>query len=166
MSKERAYHHAIYAGLDVVLTLAAIIVSFLCAYGFNGFKDHLIPIWIYAGGIALITVFIFFVSKIYKIITKDFGLIEAIRIQLTTFAIHFAGLFIVCFVPSFELGWRYFWSWALATVAISFLLPSTRFLMRVLNLGAVFSKKEKWCENLSYRCGCDRERPLRQIFIK
>ena len=153
MKKRFSYHRALYALLDIVLTLMAIIISFLCAYGFTGFKEHLAPAMIYAGGVALLTVLVFSVSKIYRIITKDFGLIEAIRIQLTTFAIHLTGLFVVCLVPNFNLGWGYIWAWSLATVAISFLLPSARFLARVLNLSTVFSKKRNGVRTLVIGAG-------------
>ena len=153
MSKKIFNHHVIFAILDAILTYAIITLSFLCVYGFKEFGEHVAPVMIYAGGISLITVIVFFLSKTYKIITKDFGLVEAIRIQLTTFAIHFAGLFVVVFVRPFTLGWGYIWIWILSTVGIIFLLPAARLLVRVLNLGAVFTKKKNAVRTLVIGAG-------------
>ncbi len=143
MLKETRGHHVIYAVMDAFFTFAIVIISFMYAYGFSGFQDYLAPAFIYAGSISLVTILVFVLTKIYRIITKDFGLVECIRIQLTTFSIHLVGVFIVTCIPLFHLGWKYVLVWLLTTISLSFLLPSIRLLVRVLNLGRVFTMKSK-----------------------
>lgn len=151
-TKSHNYHY-IYALTDVILTFAIAIISFLCAYGFTGFKEHILPVMIYSGGLSLFTLGIFFFARIYKIITSDIGLFESLRILFTTFVIHLVGLFVVVFVSAFELGWSYGWSWLLASASASFLLPSVRLLVRVLNLGQVVTAKRNAVRTLVIGAG-------------
>ncbi len=65
------------------------------------------------------------------------------RIQLTVVASNFTGIFFVCLIPVFHLGMKFVPSYILTSITISFLLPAERLLVRVLNLGRVFSKKNK-----------------------
>ena len=142
MNKETRVHHVIYGIADALITFLILVVSFLSIYRFGGFAEHVVPVMIYSGSTALITVLVFLLTQIYRIITKDFGLVEAIRIQATTFAIHFTGLFVIVFVPAFGLGWQYLWVWLLTAASISFLLPAERMFARVLRLGQVNTLKK------------------------
>ena len=55
---------------------------------------------IYSASIALVTPVIFLVFKVYKIITKDIGIFECIRIVVITFLIQVIGLIVISFVCS------------------------------------------------------------------
>ena len=146
-------YHFVYAIVDFLLTFGLITVSFLCVYGFTGFKEHIIPALIYAGALSLITLIVFLLTKVYKIITKDIGLVESFRILLTTFAIHLFGVFFVIFIPTFELGFHYAWAWMLSTSALMFLIPSVRLLVRVLNISQIVSSKKDGVRTLVIGAG-------------
>jgi len=49
--KTRNYHY-IYALTDIAITLLVLSISFLCVYGFEGFKSHIAPVMIYCGGMS------------------------------------------------------------------------------------------------------------------
>ena len=142
MPDKKTNYHFIYAIIDVVFTFLILLISFLCSYGFNGFKEHVAPVLIYAGSLSLITLLVFFLSKIYKIITSNIGLLESLRILFITSVIHFLGLFVIVLVPAFDLGWTYGWAWLLSSISISFLLPGFRILVRAFNLGQAMAHKK------------------------
>ena len=47
-----APNHYIYALTDIAITLLVLSISFLCVYGFEGFKSHIAPVMIYCGGMS------------------------------------------------------------------------------------------------------------------
>ena len=152
VSKNRNYHFA-YAISDFILTFAIVLISFLCAYGFSSFKAHIIPVFIYCGGLSLFTLLIFFIARIYKIVTADIGLLESLRILAVTMLIHITGFFVVVFVPAFELGWSYGWVWLLSTTSAEFMIPSIRLLVRVLKLSQVINAKRNAVRTLVIGAG-------------
>ena len=146
-------HYILYVLADIIITIGVSIVTFLSEYTFQSFSEHIVPALIYSFGIALVTVIVFAITKVYRIITKNFGLFESFRILGTTLAIHISGLFIISFIPAFGIGWSYLWSWMLSTATICFLLPSIRLLARALNLSQVLASKRNGVRTLVIGAG-------------
>ncbi len=153
LTYKRYSYHWIYVVTDFLLTFAVVIISFLSFYGYDGFAVHIAPVMFYTVGISLLTIPAFGASGIYRIITKDIGLVETLRIVLVTFSIHFVGIFVISFVPQFDYGFNYIWTWLLATATIIFFLSSERFVARGLNLSQIAMAKKNGVRTLVVGAG-------------
>lgn len=134
--------HFIYAILDIVISFAIVILSFIAFYGLTDFVSNIVSIMIYAGAISVLTFLLFLVFKIYKIITMNIGIFECIRIMVIVLATHLIGLVVIAvveFLPDFS---SYLATWVLSTLSLIFLHPVMRIFVRVFNIAnIVFSKK-------------------------
>ena len=127
----------IYAATDFALTFVIILASFLAFYGYDGFGNHLFPVLIYAGSLAIATVLVFLIFKVYRfIINKNFGLSESMRILILVLAVHVIGIVFVSVLPVFDYSYKdihghnYIWSWGLSTSTIILFLISSRFVLK------------------------------------
>lgn len=144
--KEKTYNlHFIYAILDVLLSFSVVYLSFLSYYHSSSMNEHLVPTLIYAGSISIATFLLFLVTKNYKIITRDIGIFESIRITLSTFTVHLIGLIVIIFVDELPLFKDFVFIWLFSTISLMFLHPSLRLIVRVFNLTHIsfFLKKQK-----------------------
>ena len=135
----------IYLALDIFLAFAVSLVALLSYYKPNGFVifQNWLSSIIYSGAIAVVTVLAFWIFKVYKIITKDIGLVECIRIMLIVFAIQIIGLVVIAFTPYLPRFTDYVFAWALSGATLVFLHPLQRILVRVLNIANIVMKKQK-----------------------
>ncbi|MBP5092338.1 MAG: hypothetical protein J6328_07315, partial [Bacilli bacterium] len=132
----------IYVIVDVLIAFLVSFFGFLAFYQTAVFTEHLVPIVIYCGSIAIVTPIAFFIFKVYGIITRDVGIFECLRIMAVTIIIHLAGLISIIVIPVLPKISAYFFSWLLATIAVTFAHPTVRVIVRVLNLANVIAKKE------------------------
>ena len=137
----RRTQHFIYMVTDFLITVIGNMVGFVSIYGYVKFAQNILPISLYCGIVGLVMVLVFLFSGVYKIITKDIGFIELLRILATALAVQITGLFVVTFVPYFGIGWRYAWVWLLCAISIIYVLPSTRLLVRALNISKIITMK-------------------------
>ena len=136
--------HIFYAIGDLLLAFVGTLFSFLGYYSFDEFKANLAPILIYSGSIAIVTVFVFFILKLYRMVTRDIGIVECLKLLAVTFGIHLIGVFVIIFVPSLPGFSSYLFNWMLSTMSLMFLHPGTRILVRALNLASIVTgKKDK-----------------------
>ncbi len=134
----------IYAILDIVIVFCITFISFLSFYRPASFTEYYnwLSSLIYSGSIALLTPIIFYLFRIYKIITKDIGIFECIKIMLVTLVIQISGLIVISFVgylPSFT---DFVFVWVLSTFALLLLLPLLRVFVRVFNLANIILRKQ------------------------
>lgn len=142
--KNSSNWHFLYAIADAIVSFAVVVVSFLAFYGVGDFGSNLASSFIYAGSVALATVISFWGFRVYRIITREMGMFESIRIMLVTLAVHLIGMIVIIAVPALPRFSHYFFCWALSTVSLIFIHPAIRILVRVLNLtGMILNKREK-----------------------
>lgn len=144
MKKQRKgdYWHLLYIPYDFIVTFAIVLVSFLAEQGTSFFLNKPLMPLLYSAGLSAITVLIFFVFGIYKIITHNFGLYEAIKIIVITLVIQIIGLLFVLLAPGLpEIG-RFVYSWLLSTAVLVLLLPFSRLFTRVWLLFKNFGNKK------------------------
>ena len=143
VEKHFNYHHMIYALFDVVATFSIVYLSFLTfLFRSNTLTDtQTLSMFLYCGGIALATLFVFWFLKIYKIVTIYFSLYDAIRIACTVAIIHLIGLVVLLVIPSDILARPSIAAWALSSLSLICLLAGVRLSVRGLN--AVFHIKKK-----------------------
>lgn len=133
----------IYVMLDVLLAFVVSLLAFLAYYKPQYFVESYN--WqsslIYCGSIAIITPIAFWAFKVYKIITRDIGIFECIRIMLITFAIQLIGLIAISVIPYLPRFTDYIFCWVLSGTALVFLHPLQRILVRVLNIATIITNK-------------------------
>ncbi len=151
--QSRNLQHILYMITDFVLTFAGNLLSFLAVYEYNKFADQIAPIMIYCGSMGLIMMLTFLFSGVYKIITKDIGFLELLRILATALAVQFVGLLVVTLVPIYKIGWKYAWVWLLCGVSIIYILPSTRLLVRAFNISKIITQKQNAVRTLVIGAG-------------
>ena len=74
--------HLLYGTIDIVLTFAVVLISFVSLYGYKGFVDHILYVSVYGAGLALLTFAVLAIGKSYRIITTQSGIMDAIRIMV------------------------------------------------------------------------------------
>lgn len=126
-----SYLHLLYIPYDFVVTFGIVLLSFLAEQGVSFFLDKpLLPL-LYSLGLAVVTVVVFALFKVYKILTFNFGLYEAIRIILITLLIQILGLIFVFVVPGLPSIGRYIYCWFLSAFVLILLLPFSRLFTRI-----------------------------------
>ena len=146
--------HFIYVISDFILTFIGNYIAFAATYGnLAEFVDNILPITIYCVCMAIIMVLTFFITRVYKIITKDIGFIELFRILVTALAVQLVGLFVVGFVPIFGIYWQYAFVWLLCSVSVMYFLPSTRLIVRAFNISRIVTAKQNGVRTLVIGAG-------------
>ena len=161
MSKKRRLisYKVWYGLLDVLIAFSVTLIAFLSFYKPNGFvaNNHWLYSLIFSGGVALLTPVVFYFAKIYKIITVQFSIVDAIRIMLASIVVQSVAL-VISSVLSVTVGHfprftEFIFAWSLSTVTLLFLLSFLRLLVRVSNVAAVVSKKENQVRTLVIGAG-------------
>lgn len=129
--KHGDYLHLIYIPFDFIVTFGVIILSFLAEQGKSYFLLHYVGPLIYASVISLVTVIAFAIFGVYKIITHNFGLYEAIKINLIVAAIQIIGLVVVFVTPNLPDFGKFIYSWLLCSVLLALVLSFSRLFTRV-----------------------------------
>lgn len=144
MHKRIFSYKSIFVLLDVFLAFGVSMLAFLSYYKPAGFVEEYnwLSSLIYSGGIAIITPIVFYIFKVYKIITKDIGIFECIRIMIVTLLIQLVGLAVISFVPYLPRFTDYIFAWLLSTASLIFLHPLQRVFVRLFNLTSIVAKKE------------------------
>lgn len=133
--------HYLYLPIDFVVIFGFLMLSFVSAYGFTNFVNNIVPILIYTGANALITVTVLALFKIYTYLTSDFDLFSAIYIALIVFIVQLAGFIVVVFVPYLPSFRDYIFTWMLCVVSLVFIIPSIRLIVRLVIVFKNMSKR-------------------------
>ena len=143
-TKRRISYKLIYAGVDILIAFSVSLVAFLSFYKPNGFvaNNHWLWSLVFSGGVAILTSVVFWLAKIYRIITVQFSIIDAIRIMVATVIVQTIALIVISFVGKLPRFTDYVFAWMLSTVTLSFMLSFLRLLVRVFNIPGIVSKKE------------------------
>lgn len=121
----------LFIPFDFIVTFVIILLSFLAEVGSHNFLNNPLIGLIYALSISFITVFLFLVFKVYKIITYNFGLYEALWMAIITIIIHVLGLVAILVIPGLpEIG-KFVYGWFLSTGLMTLLLPFSRLSTRI-----------------------------------
>ena len=139
--KKNATNTILLVFIDILLSVAVVLFTFLGYYSFQEFSDNITAILIYTFSISLLTVIFFFIFKIYRIISKEIGIYDSLRIMLVTLLVHVIGLLAIAFVPQLPSIGSFIFSWVLSTISLVFLHTAVRHLIRIIQLSK--SQKEK-----------------------
>lgn len=139
----RAYKF-IYVVLDFLAAFTITLLAFLAYYKPSGFmaNQNWLTSLIYCGAIGLLTPFAFWLLKVYRIITKEIGIFECIRIMAVVLVLQVLGLAIIGFVPRLPRFTDFLPIWALSAATLVFAHPSIRVIVRIFNLANIILKKQ------------------------
>ncbi len=137
--KRRFWIKLLYILVDIIIAFGfgLFIFRYSGVPGFSSFtQEQIIGILVYSGGLAILHVVMFFVFKVYDILSSNFSITDALKVLVISFAISIVGLPIIIFVPDKFLffQWQLLVSWAISTVIIAILLVALRFAPRLLSL--------------------------------
>ena len=152
-NKRTNYSYLALVLVDAVLTFGVVFVSFLSFYSFADFRNHLIPMVIYCGGISAATLLALWVFGVYRMILKDVGLFESLKIALIVLVLHIIGLVVMTIVPELPNFTSYVFTWMLSTATLVFSVPAMRVLVRVYYLVRVAAKKKEKVRTLVLGAG-------------
>ena len=143
VEKRFNYRHLAYAIFDLLVTFGVVYLSFLTfLFRSNDLTEiQTIVMFSYCAGIAVLTLLVFWILKIYKIVTIYFSLYDAIKIGLVVSLIHVIGLIFLLAMPKDLLARPSIAAWALSSLSLVCLLGGARLSVRGLN--AVFHIKKK-----------------------
>ena len=146
MIERRLRHrHLLYAAFDMVATFVIAYLTFLTFFFRSNTltQTQTIAMFIYCGGLTLLTVIVFFSFRIYKIVTIYFSLRDAVRMAFFTSIIHIIGLIVLLVMPGDILLRPSIAAWGLGALSTLSVTTGVRLLVRGLNAIFHFKKKER-----------------------
>ena len=137
--KRKVWIKLLYVLADAILAFGFGLFTFRYSgvLGFSSFtQTQLIGIMVYAGVLALLHIIMFFVFKVYNILSANFSIGDAIKVIVISFAISVVSLPAIIFIPDKYLffQWQLLVSWGISTVMIAILMVAERFAPRLLTL--------------------------------
>lgn len=123
--------HYLFIPFDFLVTFFVVFISFLAEEGISNFFNNPVPELIYTASISTLTIIVFSLFGIYKIITYNMGLYEAIRMALITSTIQVIGFISMLFVPYLPNIGRIIYSWLLSSATLILVLPFSRLSTRI-----------------------------------
>ena len=135
--------HYLFILADILIVFGFVFASFVSYYGITSTtQEHLLPVLIYTGSITLVTVVVFIIFKVYRVLTKDIGIVESLKILFISALIQMLGLSAILLVPGLPDYGRFLIIWLFSAISISFFLPGIRILVRTINLLVNMMKKK------------------------
>lgn len=137
--KRKVWIKLLYVLVDAILAFGFGLFTFRYSgvLGFSSFtQPQLIGILVYAGVLALLHIIMFFVFKVYNILSANFSIGDALKVIIISVAISLVSLPVIIFVPDEILffQWQLLVSWAISTTMIAILMVAERFAPRLLTL--------------------------------
>ncbi len=123
--------HYLFIPYDFIVTFALITLAFLAEQGITNFSHGFLPLVLYTLSISVLTVVVFAIFGVYKIITYNFGLYEALRMAIITSIIQIIGLVVIIFTPGLPDIGKYVYSWLLCAALLVLILPFSRLTTRI-----------------------------------
>lgn len=141
--KRKISYKFVYVVFDVLVTFAFSIVTFLSYYKPVNFVVGLNWVYslIFSGSLALVTALVFYIFRIYRIITREIGIFECMRMMTIAFILQIVGLVVISLVPQLPRFTDFIFSWLISATAVTFMYPTIRILVRVFNIASVVRKK-------------------------
>lgn len=123
--------HYLFIPYDFIITFALITLAFLAEQGITNFSHGFLPLLLYTLSISVLTVVVFAIFGVYRIITYNFGLYEALRMAIITSIIQVIGLVVIIFTPGLPDIGKYVYSWLLCAALLVLILPFSRLTTRI-----------------------------------
>lgn len=144
LSRNRRFVITVYLVLDIIIFFGGTILCFLSNAGLYSFTNtNWYSILIYAGAVTIISLILFAICGVYKIVISNFGIIDSLKIGVYVF-----GIQVLCFAASYAIPTTLLpdvtiSSWILTTLSIMFLAIGMRVIARLTRLYIIHTAQEK-----------------------
>ena len=141
-----------FSPLNITLTILADVLSVCLVFVLCSFATYIgdglsgTQIWgivVYSLGFSAILCLTFGAFGIYRLLTDNFGMLEAIKVALIVVVVNIVGYLIMFFVPDSLLPTFNISVYLLGIVVMCFLCDAVRTLKRVLKYAVAIAKKRK-----------------------
>lgn len=133
----------LYLIADIVIVYGITILAFLTAYPKEVFNESLTPILIYCGGMTFITVSLFAIFKLYRLIIINFGLADSIRIAVGYSFSAIIGLIFLLTIDKLNFEPKQIFIWFITSLTTLFLLTVIRAIPReIKTLSRILEKRK------------------------
>ncbi len=129
--------------LDLALVFGITFLGFFGSYNHEVFKESIFAILLYCAGSSIVTVSMFLLLKLYRILVDNFGLADCIRIAFGYIVPATAGLIALLTIDDLCFETSHIGVWFLTSVTILFLLTIIRAVPREMKALSVILKKRK-----------------------
>lgn len=124
----------LFVVLDAIIIFGFSVTSFAAFYSDKAFLANLNATLIYSGSVSALTLLLFAILGVYKILPRDIGLLEVFKIFLITAACQIAGIIAINFIKYMPNANEFFWIWCLMAISVSFTIPNLRAFARTSSL--------------------------------
>lgn len=137
--KRKFWIKLLYIFIDAALAFAFGLFTFRYSGvpGFSAFTDvQRASMFFYSGALALLHIALFFIFKVYDILSENFSITDVVKVSVISFGASVTGLIVILIVPNKYLffQWQELFSWAIATLMLMVLMSASRFLSRFYTL--------------------------------
>lgn len=138
-----------------MVSLAIIFLSFLAFYDLKNISGYLIQALICSFSVSVVIVLVLMVFKTYSILIHSFGFADAIKTMILIMFVEclFAAIAFFFLQDILSIDSHFLWIWLFATIATSLVIPSTRFVWRLIILLKRFKSQEKKIRTLIVGAG-------------
>lgn len=144
LSRNRKFVITVYLILDILIFFGGTILCFLSNAGLYSFTNtNWYSILIYAGAVTVLTLILFALCGVYKIVISNFGIIDSLKIGIYVLCIQVLCFAISYAIPTSLLPDVTVSSWVLTTLSLMFLATGMRIFARLARLYIVHNAQEK-----------------------
>ena len=129
--------------LDLALVFGITFLGFFGSYNHEVFKESIFAILLYCAGSSIVTVAMFLLLKLYRILVDNFGLADCIRIAFGYIVPATAGLIALLTIDDLHFETSHIGVWFLTFVTILFFLTIIRAVPREMKALSVILEKRK-----------------------
>ena len=155
-TKHTKWLHYLYIPADFLVLFVINLLPFLSSYGVEYFNNNVLVILLFAAVSSSSAVLILAIFKIYKMLTHNFGLRDAILVMAIVFVVEIVAFLIAILLPNDILlvDVNYVWAWILSLISSMFVIPALRMGWRIFAIISYrFQNKKKKAKTLIIGAG-------------
>lgn len=140
---KKIFYKILFVVLDIILIFGLNFLGFLTLYSKNIFNESIKAILIYCGSLSLLTIVIFLIFGIYKILIKNCSLLDCVRVALFYAIPLVVGLIVLLVVKPLNFDPSKLFAWLAISLTILFLLTIIRIIPRLITTFIKILEKKK-----------------------
>lgn len=143
-TKNKKFVHYLYIPADLLIGFIINLLSFLSYFSFNTFSTYWINFTVFSLIVSFILVVVLFFAGTYKILTRNFGISDALKTMVIVFFVElvsFCGIFLMpSYIELFTI--RFIFPYFLSAIVLVLLIPALRAWHRIFALFNYYFKQK------------------------
>lgn len=143
-TKNKKFVHYLYIPADLLIGFIINLLSFLSYFSFNTFSTYWINFTVFSLIVSFILVVVLFFAGTYKILTRNFGISDALKTMVVVFVVElvsFCGIFLMpSYIELFTI--RFIFPYFLSAIVLVLLIPALRAWHRIFALFNYYFKQK------------------------